>query len=126
MKDFYSKFVLPLLAVAGAVAGGWAASEKKSPPETAKILFENKRTRVIEYHTNAGTNICGLGMHYHPPHAYIMLTDAKLRIVTPDGKEEIVEAKAGEAGWESAVTHRAETMSGPNAACYLIEFKDKD
>jgi hypothetical protein len=95
-------------------------------PETSKILFENDRSRVIEYHTHAGKNICGLGMHSHPAHVYIMLTDAKLRVTTPDGKEEIVEAKAGETGWEPAVIHRAENLSGNNAGCYLIEFKDQE
>ena len=105
---------------------------KSAPPaklataETSAVLFENERTRVIEYHTNTGTNICGLGMHSHPAHLYIMLTDAKLRIVTPGGKEEIVDAKSGEVGWEPAVTHMAENLLGNNAGCYLIEFKDKD
>jgi hypothetical protein len=57
---------------------------------------------------------------------FIMLTDAKLRVVGPDGKESMEEAKAGEAGWEPAVTHRAENITGKDVACYLIEFKDKD
>lgn len=102
------------------------APAKPSVPETSKVLFENDRTRVIEYHTNAGKNICGLGLHSHPAHLFIMLTDAKLRVVTPDGKEEIVDCKAGETGWEPTVTHRAENLDGKNAGCYLIEFKDKD
>ncbi len=95
-------------------------------PETARVVFDDARSRVIEYHTNGGKNVCGLGMHYHPPHLYIMTTDAKLRVVTPDGKEEIIDAKAGEVGWEGAVTHRAENLSGKKASCYVIEFKDKD
>ncbi len=102
------------------------APSKSGSAETSKLLFENERARVIEYHTNTGTNICGLGRHYHPAHLFIMLTDAKLRIVTPDGKEEIVDGKAGEVGWEPAVTHRAENLMGNNAGCYLIEFKDAD
>ena len=94
--------------------------------ETSKVLFENDRTRVLEYHTNAGKNICGLDVHYHPAHVYIMLTDAKIRVVEADGREHIEDAKAGEVGWEPAETHRAENIMGNNAACYLIEFKDKD
>jgi hypothetical protein len=120
--------ILPSILLAFACLGGIAAStpEKKNVPETSKVLFENDRTRVIEYHTNSGRNICGMGMHSHPAHVYIMLTDAKLRIVTPDGKEELVDSKAGEVGWEPAVTHIAENLTGKDAACYLIEFKDKD
>jgi hypothetical protein len=126
-----SKFAPLLLLLAGCLGLFFArvlaqSSAKASVPETSKVLFENDRTRVIEYHTNAGKNICGLGLHSHPAHLFIMLTDAKLRVVTPDGKEEIVDAKAGEVGWESAVTHRAENLDGKNADCYLIEFKDKD
>ena len=124
-----TKSILPFLVAAG-LAGlpplFAATPAKPAVAETAKILFENDRTRVIEYHTNSGKNICGLGMHSHPAHLFIMITDARLRIVTPDGKEEIVDAKAGEVGWEPAVTHRAENLSGNNAGCYLIEFKDKD
>jgi hypothetical protein len=103
-----------------------AAAAKAQPPETSKILFENERTRVIEYRTNGGKNVCGLGMHSHPPHVYIMLTDAELKVVGPDGKETTEKAKAGEAGWEPTVTHRAENITGKDVAVYLVEFKDKD
>jgi beta-alanine degradation protein BauB len=123
-----NKIVLAAIVMALAAAAGIAATKKtqSSVPEVYKVLFENERTRIIEYHTNSGKNICGLGMHSHPAHAFIMLTDAKLRVVTPDGKEEIINAKAGEAGWEAAGSHIAENISGKNASCYLIEFKDKD
>jgi hypothetical protein len=121
------------LALAAATGFVWLVAHvvAQSPApakthETARVVFDHERSRVIEYHTNSGTNICGLGMHYHPPHLFIMITDAKLRVVTPDGKEEIIDAKAGEVGWEPAVTHRAENLSGTNAGCYVIEFKDKD
>jgi len=65
-------------------------------------------------------------MHSHPPHVYIMTTDAKLRIITPDGKESVENAKAGDVGWEDAVEHRAENVMGNNAECYVIEIKDKN
>ncbi len=102
------------------------AADKKSAPESSKVLFENDRTRVLEYHFSDGKGVCGVGLHSHPAHVFINLVDAKLRIVGPDGKEAVVDVKAGESGWEPAVTHRVETISGTNAACYLIEFKDKD
>jgi hypothetical protein len=126
-----TKFAPLLLLAAGCLGFFLARVSAQAPakagaPESSKVLFENERTRIIEYRTNAGKNICGLGVHYHPPHAFIMLTDAKLRVVGSDGKEEIVDCKAGEAGWEPAATHRAENISGKSASCYLIEFKDKD
>jgi beta-alanine degradation protein BauB len=123
----------PLVTVALVLACGGLAlvrvraqAAKPSPPETSKVLFENDRTRVIEYRTNGGTNVCGLGLHSHPPHVYIMLTDARLRVVDADGKEHFEDAKAGEAGWEPAVTHRAENVTGKDVGIYLVEFKDRD
>jgi len=95
-------------------------------PAVYKVVFENDRVRAIEYHTGSEKDICGFGMHTHPAHLYIMLTDAKLRIVAPDGKETLENAKAGEIGWEPAEQHIAENLMGNNAGCYLIEIKDKD
>ncbi|HVU22583.1 MAG TPA: hypothetical protein VHE13_00555 [Opitutus sp.] len=115
---------LPLLAAGFGLLPVRAPAQSPAVPETSRIVFENDKVRVVEYHTNAGTNICGLGLHTHPAHVYIMLTDARLRLTGADGKEEIVDAKAGEVGWEDAVTHRAENLDGKNAGCYLIEFKD--
>ena len=70
-----------------------------------KVAFENDKIRVIEYHSGLEKDVCGFGMHSHPGHVYIMLTDAKLRTVTPDGKEVFENAKAGDVGWESAEQH---------------------
>ncbi len=81
---------------------------------------------MIEYHTGSEKEICGFGMHTHPRHAYIMLTDAKLRIVTADGKETFENARAGEVGWADPEHHIAENLSGNNAGCYVIEIKDQD
>jgi hypothetical protein len=98
----------------------------KTLPAVYKIAFENDQIRVIEYHTGSEKGICGYGMHTHPPHAYIMLTDGRLRIVTPDGKEVVENAKAGDVGWADAEEHIAENLSGNNAGCYVIEIKGKD
>lgn len=94
-------------------------------PASARVAFENDKVRVIEYHTGSEKDICGFGMHTHPPHAYIMLTDAKIRIVTPDGKETFENAKAGDVGWAGAEHHIAENILGNNAGVYIIEIKDK-
>jgi len=103
-----------------------ATASKSSTPAVYKIAFENEKLRVIEYHTGSEKDICGFGMHTHPAHLYIMLTDAKLRTVTPDGKEIFEDAKAGEMGWASAEQHICENLQGNNAAVYVIEIKDKD
>jgi hypothetical protein len=114
-------------AITMAVTGCNTTSEgKKGAPALYKVVFENEKVRVIEYHTGSEKDICGSGMHTHPPHLYIMKTDAKLRTVMADGKESIENAKAGEVGWEPAEQHLVENISGKDAACYVIEIKDKD
>ena len=103
-----------------------ATPAKSSAASTARVVFENEQTRVIEYRTNGAKDACGIGVHSHPDHLYIMLTDAKLRTVLPDGKEELSDAKAGEVGWEAAGTHRCESMAGNHVGLYVIEIKDKN
>ncbi len=95
-------------------------------PASARVILENDKVRVVEYHTGSEKAICGFGMHTDPPHVYIMLTDAKVRIVTPDGKETFDNAKAGDVGWAGAEHHIAENILGNNAGCYVLEIKDKD
>ena len=94
--------------------------------DSSTVVFENDKVRAILYQTGTGKNVCGFGMHSHPAHLYIQLNAAKFRVTTPDGKVEIVEGKAGEVGWEPAVTHRVESVSGESVATYLVEVKDKD
>src|SRR5215468_3165346 len=91
------------ILLALAVLGGGACSTTgrqaaRNAPASARIAFENDRVRVIEYHTGSEKDVCGFGMHTHPAHLYIMLTDAKLRTVTPDGKEILEDTKAGDMG----------------------------
>ena len=93
---------------------------------SAKVAFENQRVRVIEYDSGSEKDVCGVGMHSHPAHLYIQLTDAKLRIVTPDGKESFENSKAGDIGWEPAERHIAETVGKSESRCYVIEIKDKN
>ena len=124
-------FALGLLTAV--IAGGLGARAIAQTPaksaalsDSSTVVFENDKVRIILYQTGTGKNVCGFGMHSHPAHAYIMLSPGKFRTVTPDGKEVIEDGKAGDAGWEPAVTHRVESISGDNVVCYLVEFKDKD
>ncbi|HTL67109.1 MAG TPA: hypothetical protein VL200_05565 [Lacunisphaera sp.] len=105
-----------------------ATEAPANPPDTdySKVVFENDRVRIIHYHTATGKNLCGFGMHTHPPHAYIQIQPAKFRVTTPEGKEEILDSPAGDVGWEPAVTHRVESLSPVACDTYLVEVKDKD
>lgn len=125
MKLRNLKLALAGVFLAGGLRTAFASETTVTTAETSKVVFENEKMRVIEYQSNAGKTVCGLGEHTHPAHLYIMLTPGKFRITTPDGKEEIVDGKAGEVGWEPAVTHRVECIAGENVHCYLVESKDK-
>ena len=121
--------IISAFAVLGLVGAGCSTTStaaKKDNPAVYKVAFENEKVRVIEYHSGSEKDICGFGMHTHPAHLYIMKTGAKQRIVTPDGKESFENAKAGDVGWAPAEQHIVENLSGKDAACYVIETKDKD
>ena len=121
------QFAVGFIALAFACAGcKTTSSAQKAKPAVYKIVFENDKVRIIEYQTGSEKDICGYGMHTHPAHAFIMKTDAKLRVVVSDGKESFENAKAGDVGWEPAEEHICQNLSGNNAACYVIEIKDKD
>lgn len=117
--------LLAALALAGAGCHTPSTAANRSGPAEYKVVFENDRVRVIEYRTGSERGVCGYGNHTHPGHAYIMLNDAKLRTVTPDGKEVVENSKAGDVGWEDSGQHICENLSGENVRCYLVEIKDK-
>ena len=102
------------------------APSKTTATDSSSVVFENDRVRTILYQTGTGKNVCGFGMHSHPAHLFIQLNAAKFRVTTPEGKVTIEEGKAGEVGWEPAVTHRVESLSGESVTTYLVEVKDKD
>ena len=120
------KTKLACLASLLAVAAARVCAAESAPKDSSTVVFENDKVRAILYVTATGKNVCGFGMHSHPAHLFIMKTAGKFRLTTPDGKESIEEAKAGEVGWEPAVTHRYEAISPEPVEVYLVEVKDKD
>ena len=123
------KVAVFFLAVAIAAVASCRTNDSRAALGTAssaRVTFENDKVRVIEYHSGSQKDVCGAAMHTHPAHVYIMLTDAKLRVVTPDGKESFEAAKAGDVGWESTGEHICQDLTGKDVRCYLIEIKDKD
>ena len=126
-----------LLVLFAALGAGEAlanpkAAEQRGPdpakinPRTYKVLFENEKIRVLEYHSKPGLGVCGQGRHYHPQHLTIPLTGGKAKVRMPDGTVRIGEKKAGEMFWAPAETHEVENVSGRNVHVYLIEYKDRD
>lgn len=128
MKTKFTPFLLIVVGCVGFLLARLSAQAPAKPAVTdsSTVVFENDKVRTILYQTGTGKNVCGFGMHSHPAHLYIQINAAKFRVTTPDGKVTIEEGKAGEVGWEPAVTHRVESVSGESVTTYLVEVKDKD
>lgn len=63
-----------------------AQDAAKVDPRGYKIRYENEQIRVLEFTAKPRLGVCGQGMHFHSDHVNILLTDATVRVTTPDGK----------------------------------------
>ena len=85
--------ILGLLAAmgVGATEAGFAVAQTAPPGDTAggKVVFENDKVRVISHLGRPRMGVCGTGLHSHPPHLTIALTDVKAK-VTRAGKEPFI------------------------------------
>jgi hypothetical protein len=85
-----------------------------------KVVFEDSMVRVLRVHYGAHEKS---PMHSHPNVAAAFLTDMQSKMTMPDGKTEMMSAKAGEAKGNPAVTHSPENMSDKPMDMVLVEFK---
>ena len=113
--------LLPLLVI---TEDSSAQDAVQSQTHNYRVAFENDRLRVLEYNGRPGMGVCGDGMHSHPAHLTVLLSTAKVRIKTPDGKIEVQsDVPLGATFWSDAVTHEVENVSGRNIRSLLIELK---
>jgi hypothetical protein len=118
---------LALLAGLGLSADALRAQDPvKLEPRSYRVLLENEKVRVLEYIARPGLGVCGSGLHSHPDHVSIPLTDARVRVVGADGKPFVAEVKAGQPFWEPAGAHEAENIGGRNSRILMVEIKDRD
>jgi len=52
-----------------------AQDPAKVMPKSYRVAFENDRVRVLEFVGRPGMGVCGEGMHSHPAHLTIVLSD---------------------------------------------------
>jgi len=113
--------LLPAFAFAPVAQAQDAA---KAQPAAYKVVLDNAQLRVIEFNSRPGMGICGEGMHSHPAHLTVVLTDnAKARGKTPDGKTFQGTNKLGDVFWSEAETHEVENISGRNVRALIVELK---
>jgi beta-alanine degradation protein BauB len=92
-------------------------------PRGYKVMLDNDKVRVVEHSARPRMGVCGTGMHSHPSHVSVCLTDIKAKVTLPDGKTFVAENKAGDVFWEPAGTHAVENIGARDVKAYLIEIK---
>ena len=106
-------------------AGGTAAAQDpvKVAPKNFKVLLENDKVRVLEFHSSAGTKI---PMHSHPPYVSYSISGAgKTKFTSADGKTTEAAAATGQATWHDAETHASEYEGTGTTHVLLVELKGR-
>ena len=111
--------LLPGLALAGAAEAQDAA---KVQPQAYRVGLDNDEMRVLDFVSRPGMGVCGSGVHSHPPHLTVALSDCRVR-VKENGKDFIAENKIGDVFWSPAVTHETENVTGREVRALIVEMK---
>ena len=99
-----------------------AQDAAKVQPQAYRIGLDNDEMRVLDFVSRPGMGVCGSGVHSHPPHLTVALSDCRTR-VRENGKEFIAENKLGDVFWSPAVTHETENMTGREVRALIVELK---
>ena len=100
-----------------------AQDPAKVMPRAYRVALENDRLRVLEFTGRPGMGICGEGMHSHPAHLTVVLSDWQGRATTPDGTARDRERKLGDVFWSEAETHKNENTGKTNSRVLIVELK---
>jgi quercetin dioxygenase-like cupin family protein len=93
----------------------------KAAPKNFKVLLENDRVRVLDFHSAAGEKI---PMHSHPAYISYSITGAgKTKFTSADGKATERPAATGQATWHDAEIHASEYEGTGDTHVLLVELK---
>jgi quercetin dioxygenase-like cupin family protein len=107
-----------LLALTGTAQ---AQDAVKAAPNNFKVLLENDRVRVLDFHARSGQKI---PMHSHPAYISYSISGAgKTKFTLADGKTTERPAATGQATWHEAETHASEYEGKGETHVLLIELK---
>ena len=117
-----------LAGIAGIAAdlaplAGQAQDAARVQPRSFRTVLDNDQVRVLEFVSRPGTELCGVGRHSHPAHLTIALSDAKVRVTLPDGRQVTAGNKLGDVMWSEAETHTAENIGGHTVRALIVEIK---
>jgi uncharacterized RmlC-like cupin family protein len=94
----------------------------KVDPQHYSVAWENEQVRVL--HVKMGAHQSA-PMHVHQLNRVVVyLTDQKIRVKTPEGKEETVEHKQGDVSWGPPAQHREENVNDNAFELYAVELKN--
>jgi hypothetical protein len=88
-------------------------------PVGHRVVFENEHLRVLEVRSPEGTHI---PLHSHRPRLLVAINGYRIRSVTTDGDESVIDRRPGEAIWVEHEEHSADILIGPT---HVIEVEVK-
>jgi hypothetical protein len=103
--------------------GARAQDAAKVMPRSYRVAFENDKIRVLDFVARPGMGVCGEGMHSHPAHLTIVLSDWQGRALAPDGTVSGRDKKIGDVFWAEAETHRVENTGKTVSRVMIVELK---
>ena len=106
-----------VLFVAGMI---YAQDVAKVGADSHTVLLENDQVRVLKVDLKPGQKV---PMHSHPHNVAYYLSDAKVRIILPDGKSQERDIKAGTSSWSEATAHAVENIGTTELQEVQIELK---
>ena len=118
-----------LLAGLGSLGAQFALDEAlaqdaaKVMPRAYRVALENDKVRVLEFTGRPGMGICGEGMHSHPAHLTIVLSDWTGRASVPGAEPKDRARKAGDVFWSEAETHKVENTGKTTSRVLIVELK---
>jgi beta-alanine degradation protein BauB len=93
----------------------------KVAPKNFKVLLENDRVRVLDFHSATGEKI---PMHSHPAYiSYSITGTGKTKFTSADGKTTERPAGTGQATWHDAEIHASEYEGTGDTHVLLVELK---
>jgi quercetin dioxygenase-like cupin family protein len=118
MKTFKPLSVVSLVLMWSAVT--LAQDPVKVDAAHYKLVFENAAVRVLKVDYAAGAKSV---MHQHPDAIAVLLSAAKMRFTTPDGKSEDLDRPSESGLYTPAGTHNPANIGSTPLSALLVEFK---
>lgn len=122
--DMTRRDVLQMLAALGlGAAEVRTAIAQTADAAAGRVVFENDKLRVLSHVGRPRAGVCGTGLHSHPPHLTIALTDVRAKVTLPGKDPFIDEQKAGAVFWDPGGPHVVENVGSRDSKAYLVELK---